>query len=109
MSEPIALNILRPRLDDDPIGLGITLDGSIAGYTFLLTIKEVGTIAGAITDATAGEFEFDPTNGLDLVAAPLNITELAVGTYTYYVVMTTPSGDERTICEGRWTVRERGG
>ncbi len=104
--EATVLNIQRYFEDDYPVEYTVPLD-SIAGFSFELVIDGICTIAGTITDADAGEVEFDPANALDLASAVYDATELDVGVYSYYVVMTDTASDERTIVRGTWRVSPR--
>jgi hypothetical protein len=64
-------------------------------------------VDGTIEDADRGEIEFDLADAEDLESAPYDATTLAVGNYTYYVVLTDTAADERTIVRGAWRVSTR--
>ncbi len=114
MAITTSLDITRKRGDTFPIRLTLTDDGTavdITGYTFKLTVDsspdppettdpsatEIFQVAGVITAAASGQFEFRP------LASDMNQTP---ETYFYDVEMIDPSGYIATIAKGKFTIQQ---
>ena len=110
MALTTSLNITRRRGDTFPIQLVVTSDGaaySITSCTFLLTVdpapnpttsgNNLFQVAGVITTAASGEFEFRPS------AANMDLTP---GTYYYDVQMTNASGYIVTLSAGKFIITQ---
>ena len=107
MSKPTKIDITRCFQDDYPIQYTVPVADGVSGFSFVLTIPGYGTVSGTITDAADGEIEFDLANATDEASAPWDATELEVGEYPYYVVMTDTLSNERTIVQGYLSIISR--
>lgn len=96
-------NITRYRGDTAPDLFSLPID--ITNYTFRMTVDTLQNppddttalfeVVGTITDAAAGEFEFEPT---------AMQTDLPIGTYYYDVEYTDAAGRIKTVAKGKYKI-----
>lgn len=110
MSLTTSIDITRKRGDTFPFRFEITQDGAalnITSYTFLMTVDPSSDppddttknfqLAGVITDAAGGAFEFRPTAG------NMNLTP---NVYFYDVQMTDSASYITTVVKGKLTIQQ---